>query len=267
MEKLEILKEQLAHYASEGLTLAFSGGTDSSLLLALAAQTGYPVRAVLFHSQLMPLRDADIAGRVAAECGVPLDTLEIDVTTSREVMRNDPRRCYFCKRAIFRRLRAWSAERGLPHLADGTNADDLKVYRPGLQALRELGVHSPLAECGFTKAEVRAAAAQLGLSVASRPPAPCMATRLPYGTALDFSVLRRLEQGEEALHVLGFPVCRLRLHGNVVRIEVPADRIGDLAAVRDTVLAALKPLNFPYYTLDLTGFRSGSMDIEVDRHG
>ena len=94
-----------------------------------------------------------------------------------------------------------------------------------------------------------------------------MATRLPYGTALDFSVLRRLEQGEEALHGLGFPVCRLRLHGNVVRIEVPADRIGDLAAARDTVLAALKPLNFPYYTLDLTGFRSGSMDIEVGRHG
>ena len=94
-----------------------------------------------------------------------------------------------------------------------------------------------------------------------------MATRLPYGTALDFSVLRRLEQGEEALHGLGFPVCRLRLHGNVVRIEVPADRIGDLAAARDTVLAALKPLNFPYSTLDLTGFRSGSMDIEVDRYG
>ena len=263
----ERLLSALFSFRETGVCLAFSGGVDSTLLLALCVKEQIPVTAVTFQTTLHPRCDLENARAITKKLGVRHLVLEVDETAVPVIMENPPDRCYHCKKYLFTKLQALAQTEGRPTILDGTNADDLKVYRPGLQALRELGVHSPLAECGFTKAEVRAAAAQLGLSVASRPPAPCMATRLPYGTALDFSVLRRLEQGEEALHGLGFPVCRLRLHGNVVRIEVPADRIGDLAAARDTVLAALKPLNFPYYTLDLTGFRSGSMDIEVDRHG
>jgi len=266
MEKLERLRDMLARYAAEGLAVAFSGGIDSSLVLYLACHSGEPVQAVLLHSQLMPLRDREIAERVARECGARLTVLEVDVTTSPEIMGNAPRRCYFCKKTMFETLRAWCAARGIPHIADGTNRDDLTVYRPGLQALRELGIRSPLADCGFTKAEVREAAAALGISVAARPSAPCMATRLPYGTPLDFAVLRRLEEGEAAMKALSFPVCRLRLHGGLLRVEIPPDRFPDLMERRTSVLEALRALQFDYITLDLEGFRSGSMDVGVMRH-
>ena len=261
MERLEELKLQMEQLAEAGLAVAFSGGIDSSLLLRLACDSGHPVHAVMLHSQLMPLRDREIAERVAAECRTVLTVLETDLSDVPEIMTNDRRRCYFCKLAMFRRLKEWCEERKIPVIADGTNADDLAVYRPGLQALRELGIRSPLAACGITKKEVRQFAAALGLSVAERPSAPCMATRLPYDTPLDFTVLRRLEEGEQCLKDRGFPVCRLRLHGVVLRVEVPSERFDELLQIRTEITEALKKLGFTYITLDLEGFRSGSMDI------
>ena len=258
---MEKLKNRIAELAREGVAVAFSGGIDSSLLLKLACGTGYPVQAVLLHSQLQPLRDLSIAQRVAEECGAPLTVLEADVSAVPAVMENRPDRCYHCKKTMFAALKAWCGERNIPHILEGTNADDLKVYRPGLQAVRELGILSPLAECGLTKREVRAMAEQLGISVAKRPSAPCMATRLPYDTPLDFAVLRKLEAGEELLRELGFEVCRLRLHGQVLRIEVPKDRFADLLKAGDAITQSMKQLGFSYLTLDLEGFRSGSMDI------
>ncbi|MEA4964878.1 MAG: ATP-dependent sacrificial sulfur transferase LarE [Oscillospiraceae bacterium] len=266
MEKTAQLTSLLASLAKDGLAVAFSGGVDSSLLLSLACRTGFPVTAILLRSQLSPADDEPNARRVAAECGAALTVLDVDVTGCPELMRNDPRRCYFCKQQMFGALCRFCDERRIPHRIDGTNLDDLAAYRPGLDALRELGIRSPLRECGFSKQEVRALAAEVGLSVASRPPGPCMATRLPYGTPLDFAVLRRLEQGETALRALGFPVCRLRLHGQVLRVEIPPERQFDLLRQRAAVLGALRPLGFPYLTLDLEGFRSGSMDLEVS-HG
>lgn len=267
MEKLQNLETILSKLCREGLTVAFSGGVDSCLLLAAACRTGFPVQAVMIRSQLTPLEDREAAERAARECGASLTVLDLNISEISEVMENGPRRCYFCKRRMFEAIRSWSAERGIPHLADGTNSDDRLCYRPGLQALRELGVRSPLAECGMTKEDVRAAATALGLSTARRPSAPCMATRLPYGAALDFSLLRRLEEGERALKKLGYPTCRLRLHGDVARIEVPKAQIPALATRSDEVCAALRPLGFSYLTLDLEGFRSGSMDIGGKKNG
>ncbi|MBQ6798812.1 MAG: ATP-dependent sacrificial sulfur transferase LarE [Oscillospiraceae bacterium] len=258
---MELLRERMEQLASEGLAIAFSGGTDSSLLLKLACGTGYPVQAVLLHSQLQPLRDLAIAQRVAEECGASLTVLEADLSSVPAVMENRPDRCYHCKKAMFSALRHWCEAQGIPHIADGTNADDLLVYRPGLKAVRELGIVSPLAERGLSKAQVRAMAEKLGISVAQRPSAPCMATRLPYDTPLDFSLLRKLEEGEQLLKEAGFPVCRLRLHGQVLRIEVAKERLSDFVRQAEELTERLKSLGFSYITLDLEGFRSGSMDL------
>ena len=258
---MEKLKQRIEELAREGLAVAFSGGIDSSLLLKLACGTGYPVQAVMLHSQLQPLRDLAIAERVAEECGVPLTVLEADLTAVPAVMENRPVRCYHCKKAMFSALKAWCEAREIPHILEGTNADDLKVYRPGLRAVRELGIVSPLAELGITKQEVRNMAECLGISVAKRPSTPCMATRLPYDTPLDFAVLRKLETGEEFLREQGFEICRLRLHGQVLRIEVPKDRFADLLKAGEMITQSMKQLGFSYLTLDLEGFRSGSMDI------
>jgi len=258
---MELLRQRIEQLAKEGLAVAFSGGTDSSLLLRLACETGYPVRAVLLHSFLQPIRDLSVAKQVAEECGAELTVLEADLSSVTPVMENRPDRCYHCKKAMFSALRRWCGERGIPHIADGTNADDLLVYRPGLRALRELGVVSPLAERGLSKAQVRAMAAELGVSVAQRPSTPCMATRLPYDTKLDVTLLRKLEAGETLLKEAKFPVCRLRLHGQVLRIEVPKERLSDLVAQAEELTEQLKSLGFSYITLDLEGFRSGSMDL------
>lgn len=267
MEKAEKLRDILNICAAEGLAVAFSGGIDSSLLLALACQTGKPVEAVMLHSQLMPLRDADIARRVADECGARLTILPVELQDCAPVMENARDRCYHCKKTMFLELKRWCAARGIVHILDGTNADDLGVYRPGLKALRELGIRSPLAECGITKAEVRELAKTLGLSVASRPSSPCMATRLPYGTKLDFDVLHRLEEGEALLQAAGFAVCRLRLHGNLLRIEIPKTDFQRFLDKKDEIIPVLRDINFDYITLDLEGFRSGSMDTGVETHG
>lgn len=258
---MERLKQRIEELAKEGLAVAFSGGIDSSLLLKLACGTGYPVQAVLLHSQLQPLRDLAIAERVAEECGAPLTVLEVDLSAVPAVMENRSDRCYHCKRTMFSALKAWCEARNIPHILEGTNDDDMTVYRPGLKAVRELGICSPLAECGITKKQVRVMAEQLGISVAKRPSTPCMATRLPYDTNLDFAVLRKLEAGEEFLREQGFEVCRLRLHGQVLRIEVPKDRFSDLLKSGEAIAQTMKQLGFSYLTLDLEGFRSGSMDI------
>lgn len=145
---------------------------------------------------------------------------------------------------------------------EGTNEDDLHVYRPGIRAVRELGVLSPLAEAGLTKQEVRRMAAEYGISVAARPSAPCLATRFPYGTALSLPELKRVEKGEAYLRSLGFRNVRLRVYGCLVRIEVDAEDLEGLLDRRLEAAAFLKELGYQYVTLDLEGFRSGSMDMD-----
>ena len=143
---------------------------------------------------------------------------------------------------------------------EGTNEDDLHVYRPGLRAVREMGVKSPLAEAGLTKQEVRSLAEKLGISVANRPAAPCLATRLPYGADLQTDILRKIEAGETYLKQTGFPVVRLRLHENIARIEIPVSDFSSFIEKRQEITERLKQTGFSYITLDMEGFRSGSMD-------
>ena len=267
-EQLEPIMDELT---DQDMALAFSGGVDSSLLLKMAAdraaKKGTKVWAVTFNSRLHPSCDLENARKVAEELGGIHVILEIDELEMEEIRSNPVNRCYLCKRNLFRTLMAFAKEKGVEVLAEGTNEDDLHVYRPGIQAVRELGIRSPLAEAGLTKEEVRRLAAACGISAASRPSTPCMATRLPYGARLDYEILKKIEAGEEILRRMIGGNVRLRLHGQVVRIETDPERFSLALEKREEVVRQLKELGFVYITLDLEGFRSGSMDVGLESRG
>lgn len=259
------LESRLAGLASQDVCLAFSGGVDSSLLLKIladaASRTGKQVYAVTFNTRLHPPCDLEIAGRVAAELGGIHNVISVDELEQEAIRHNPVNRCYLCKHYLFQELKAFAAGKGIGNILDGTNENDLHEYRPGIQALKELGIRSPLAELHITKAEVKALAAAYGISVAARPSTPCMATRLPYHTEIDYAVLDRIAEGEEFLRTLISGNVRLRLHGEVARIEVDQDAFSVFLEKRQQVVESLQKLGFPYLTLDIEGFRSGSMDI------
>ena len=267
--KLNALRSLLAEYTQEDCALAFSGGIDSSLLLKLlceqAAINHTTVYAVTFLGSLHPQADLETAERVAAECDVPLYTLTMDELSNPDLLDNPIDRCYICKKYLFQTLKDWASAHGAKRVIEGTNEDDLHVYRPGIKAVRELEISSPLAELGITKEEVRAMARSLGISVAERPSAPCMATRLPYGTRLNREDLQKIEAGEAYLHRLGFTALRLRLHKDVVRIELPLSEFETFLAKREEIIQKLHELGFVYLTLDIEGLRSGSMDVYINK--
>ena len=190
----------------------------------------------------------------------------MDELEQEEIRFNPENRCYLCKRHLFMTLKDLAQEKGVRWILDGTNEDDMHVYRPGIHALRELGIISPLAELHITKEMVKEMAAEYNISVASRPSTPCMATRLPYNTKIDYEVLERIAHGEEYLKsVLGGNV-RLRLHGQIARLEVDQSAFPSLLEMREEVVRRLKMLGFTYVTLDMEGFRSGSMDVGIEEN-
>lgn len=268
-EKKSQLEQKMNEYGKEDICLAFSGGVDSSLLLKAASDAakkhGTRVYAVTFDSRLHPSCDLEIAKRVAGELGGIHEVISIDELEQEEIRSNPVDRCYLCKRHLFRGLKEFAKEKGIRLVLDGTNEDDMHVYRPGIRALKELGIISPLAELHVTKAEVKAIAAEYGISVASRPSTPCMATRIPYNTEINYEILESISKGEDFLKErLGGNV-RLRLHGDIVRIEVDGGSLAKAVEKKDEIVEFLKKLGFLYITLDLEGFRSGSMDLKIEK--
>lgn len=263
------LEKRMRELAAGDICLAFSGGVDSSLLLKAAVdaveETGKKVYAVTFDSRLHPACDLEIAGQVAKELGGIHQVIPIDELEQTDIRMNPKNRCYLCKRRLFSSLREFAEEKKSSCILDGTNEDDMHVYRPGIQALGELGIISPLAELHITKAEVKALASLYGISVASRPSTPCMATRIPYGMELNYEILTRIGEGEAFLRELFSGNVRLRLHGNVARIELDPECLEQVLMKRELVICRLKELGFPYVTLDLEGFRSGSMDLFIEK--
>lgn len=264
-KKLQLQKKMKA-YAAADLAVAFSGGTDSSLLLKLACEaakkTGQKVYAVTLQTNLHPAAECETARRVAAEMGAEHLILLVDELSEAGIENNPPDRCYRCKRCLFQKLTKKAGALGAAVILDGTNADDLKEYRPGLKALKELGIRSPLADAGLTKQEVRTWASEYKISTASKPATPCLATRFPYGTVLTDEKLAKVERGEAFLKALGFYNVRLRVHGDLARIEVDAAALESTLSHREEITDYLKELGYTYVTLDLEGFCSGSMDIK-----
>lgn len=266
-EKREALLGRIAEYALEDMIIAFSGGVDSSLLLKLACdavvKTDKKVYGILLHTMLHPKAELKEAESVAKEAGALFRVLRIDELEGAGIEENPVDRCYRCKRYLFRELQKEAELLGVSRILEGTNEDDLHVYRPGIRAVRELGIVSPLADAGLTKSDVRRLAGEYGISVSGKPSTPCLATRFPYGVRLTYEAMRKVEQGESYLRSLGLGNVRLRVHGNLARLEVDTDDIGRVTERREDIAGYLKNLGYNYVTLDLEGFRTGSMDESV----
>ena len=243
MIEMERLQARMGELASEDICLAFSGGVDSSLLLKMAvdaaSETGKRVYAVTYDSRLHPSCDLEIARRVALELGGIHQVIEVDELEQEEIRLNPVNRCYLCKRHLFSTLKGLALKKGVVQILDGTNEDDMHVYRPGIRALKELGIISPLAELHITKDSVKRMAVEYGISVALRPSTPCMATRLPYHTRIDYDVLDRIARGEEYLKGMIAGNVRLRLHGEVARLEVDQGLFSSLLEIREEVTEVL----------------------------
>ncbi len=241
--------------------VAFSGGVDSGLVCA-AAHTALNERmlALTIHSPVDPPDEVESAAALARQLGFSHEIIDHDDLNDPQFVANPPDRCYHCKRGRFQVALEVCRQRGYAILLEGSNADDAQDYRPGARAVRELGVRSPLAEAGLAKADIRAISRALGLVVADRPSAPCLATRFPYGTPITREGLRQVTEAEQILREAGFGYLRVRHHGAVARIEVAQDQIERLVGWRDDIVIRLKQIGFQYVTVDLQGYRSGSMN-------
>lgn len=244
--------------------VAYSGGVDSTYLLNFCLRNLGPdaVMAVVVQHPMLREGEAQEAVDLARRMGVTVHSLELDPRHIKEVAGNTPSRCYHCKKFIFSHLREHADQSGIPWLLDGTNADDSQGYRPGIQALEELGVRSPLREAGFTKKMIRTLSRLDKLETWDKPSAPCLATRFPYDQPITDRDLEMVKEGESVLREEGLEDLRLRVHGDIARVEVPTRMISHVTenGRRQRLVAALKALGYSYVTVDLEGLRSGSMD-------
>lgn len=244
------------------VAVAYSGGVDSTLLLRLAADAlgRGNVLALTAQAQHHSEREVALAREMAEAAGVPWELVPMDLYAIEGMATNPRDRCYRCKLAVFGRLGRIAADRGFPCLCDGSNADDEGDFRPGMRAVEELGVRSPLREARFTKAEIRSLSAELGLPTASMPALACLATRIPYDTPITDEALRRIDRAETALFALGLTQARVRDHGGVARLEVPPGDIAAIAERHEEIAAILRESGFAFAALDLEGYRMGRMN-------
>lgn len=261
MSRLERLENLFREMGS--CLLAYSGGVDSTFLLAVAHKVlEGRCLAVTVHALFHEEDEVEDARRRAAALGARHEVVELDIGGQEAALINPPDRCYHCKKALFRVLLSRAREEGAAAVVEASHADDRGERRPGMKALEELGVRSPLLETGFTKEEIRASSRTLGIDGADRLSRPCLATRIPYGTPITAERLRRVAAAEKFLAGLGFASCRVRDYDGTARIELRAgemERLGD-GKLRGRVVAALREIGYTYVTVDLAGYRSGSMD-------
>ena len=260
-EKYDRLLALLKSYQS--VAVAFSGGVDSTFLLAAAKEAlGEQVVAVIGRSPTYPKRELDEAVDLADGIGVRYEIIDTREMDNPEFYENSPKRCYHCKTTLFETIGNVAAKLGMKVMVEGSNADDTGDYRPGMEAAKQLGVKTPLLDVGMTKAEIRAQSKAMGLSTWDKPAMACLSSRIPYGESITLRRLSRIEQAEYALKDMGLFALRVRDHGNVARIEVAPSQIATLAteAWRTRITSALNDAGYQYVCLDLVGYRTGAMN-------
>lgn len=259
MDKVQNLKNILSELNS--VVVAYSGGTDSTLVLKVAHEVlGDKAIAMTAVSASLAAADRAEAEALAHQIGARHILVETEETANPEYLANTPNRCFFCKTETYDKLVAYAQANRYTAVVDGTNADDVGDHRPGRQAARDHGVRSPLLEAGFTKADIRALAKAYGLPNWDKPAAACLSSRIPYGTAITIPMLSQVERAEAMLRGLGIRQLRVRHHDQVARIEIEPDDFPALLAKRQEVVTTLKAVGYNYVTLDLAGFRSGSLN-------
>lgn len=265
--KFEKLISKLKEKGS--VLVALSGGVDSSTVAKAAKiALGDKAVAVTADSATLPHKELEEAGKIAREIGIKHIVTKVDELRNLNFTRNTKERCYYCKRELIAELKKLALREGLKNIVDGTNADDLKTHRPGIKALREEGVHSPLAEAGLTKNEVKMLAKAMNLPTANKPPMACLASRIPYGSEITEKKLRRIGQAEAAVRsIVKVRQLRVRDHGNIARIEVGSDdrKMFFDEKIMDRIAEKLRSIGFTYVAFDLEGYRQGSMDEDVSK--
>jgi len=263
IQKYDLLLGRLAEY--ESVLVAYSGGIDSTLL-AVAAHVvhGHRCLAVLASSDTYPAHEVEYASALASDLGLRLFQVETHELVDPKFRRNDIDRCYYCKSELFSLLRTVADHKGLRHVVDGSNLDDLADFRPGTRAAKEYGVLSPMADAGLTKDDIRNIASSLGLPNWDKPSMACLASRFPYGEEITEGKLNRVAAAEAAIRALGFRQLRVRAHSDLARLEVGPDEFERAWETRAEIASALKSAGFTFAAVDLEGYRSGSLNEGLD---
>lgn len=247
--------------------LAFSGGVDSTLLLYAAELIpDLNLTAYTIKSEMITNEEVNFAISIITAKKIKHRIIDIDILSYKGVMENSTERCYHCKTIILNEIISAASSDGINTILEGSHSGDMNDYRPGMKAIEELGVLSPLKISGFDKKDIYELSAYLKLPTAKKESYPCLATRIPYGTPLTSELLNKAEIAEKILATFGFRKIRARIHGDILRIEVEEDMISELAspALREKVFLELKKKGFKYITLDLQGYRTGSMNINIE---